>query len=380
MLWDTSLQCTVHEWVNSINYGETGPTFAFSPDSKQLLYYAGAKGEHFLHVRDVASGNIIATLRGPSSGVSLLGHASAAELICTWLSDTIIFICAIRSTVIIQIWDARTFELRSTRTEMTVLRDTCPLLSLDGRWLALRGAPMRNALPASEAACVLWDLPAGSPGAPLLGCPSDNQSKPLAAAFDSDGARIAVSFADNSIRIWSTATREQLSCVFEPPIAFSRGESAVITTKVISFSPMGQQILSRWLRHRNGGGTGTGAALTIWGWYPSSRDTLRMVDTPSGPVCSYAASCSSLVLSTPDGATLVFAYEDGHIQICRLTSSGAVVTRSVSRMAIPLPHQEFGSPTRYSLVPVLLSPDGQRLIWGTVQGEVEIFSLENIED
>ena len=200
-------------------------SIAFSPGSERLACYGYIKGRRpFVQILPAGSGNRLAILEGPDLELSDDGTA-VPQLACAWFPGRLIFVCLVRTTVFVRIWNGETFDLQLGWQDINLIDHGTLLLSGDGRKLAVAAIrdpwgvmPRRFRASASTDVplCVLWDLDQDVDAdglhelEALRARNNNNQDEALAASLDHDGSRLALSFADHTIRIWSVATRETL--------------------------------------------------------------------------------------------------------------------------------------------------------------------------
>ncbi|KAI1794829.1 WD40-repeat-containing domain protein [Ganoderma leucocontextum] len=356
-----------------MDYSVTMGSFAFSPDSDRLACCAHTKGRRpFVQILSTGEGSRrLAILEGPALQAD---DGPVSQLVCAWFPDRLIFVCLARSTILVRIWDAQTFEAHFGWQDTTPIRGGTLLLSCDGRRLAVVAIyrplddiflPTNTLRTANPSLCVLWDLETGGPREVLNA--RGAADKVLAASFDPQGERLVLSFADHAIRVWSVATRESLLSVAEPiPVEFDpryhlysriMSRSSEVFSKAVVFSPDGRFLLSlRYMRIEARRET----LAMLWD-SRSGRPLLRWDDTqPSGGLCRNFG----LALFTPAGTHVAFTANDGRVHMFDL-SRGLWAQEDMTT--------QFG--LRHDVTSLVLSPDGQTLCWGTHGGQVEIHSL-----
>ncbi|PIL22875.1 hypothetical protein GSI_15571 [Ganoderma sinense ZZ0214-1] len=359
-------------------------SIAFSPDSERLACCGHIKGRTpFVQILSVDKGSRLAILEG----LALDYNDPILQLACAWLPDKLIFACLSRSTLYVRIWDPHTFEPLSSWQDVLPISHGSPslLLSHDGRRLAVAAIydPSKGAMrptwghpsAANIPLCVLQDLETGGPHEVLRA--RGNQGDVRAASFDREGERLALSFADHTIRIWSVATRELVLSVAEPiPLEFdpcyhlynrisSRFLSLDVSAKAVAFSPDGRHLLSlRYMRVEDRLET----LVILWDTL-TGRPLLRWDDTRSPGVYRN----SGLAAFTPCGRYVAFAANDGRVHVFDLSCGGLSVrshwrsrSEDVSMQLRPL------STSWHVAESLVFSSDGQTLCWGTRDGGVEI--------
>ncbi|PIL22878.1 hypothetical protein GSI_15574 [Ganoderma sinense ZZ0214-1] len=422
IIWDARTRMRAHEWVLPMDQPPSAESFAFSPDSKHLACSIYDRGRSSVEIRHVDDGHSVGVLGGCE--IDNHGDGTLSQLICAWFPDRLLSVSLALSTVLVQSWDARTFERPSVQRYVAPFDHGSLVLSPSGRHLvglaAAAGSircPVTNKRPvnpprprvgyrqrsrtahrppshsarrtwpalSSHPLCVLWNLDAGDPGEVLLN--GSDRQRVLAASFDCESDRLALSLADHTIRVWDTKTREQVLSMAEP--FEERGLMApaephrhlyfpmpsAVLSKAITFAPDGRHLLSlRKMRICDGRAE---TLLTAW-------------DTLSGQMVlgdvryeNYDDTASSAVGARGCGLA---RFGPGCTPVASTSSDARRIHVMDLSRGFPLKTRTFGGPEgprrQCGLPPddldvtaFVFSPDGHTLCWATKGGEVEIRSF-----
>ena len=401
-------------------------SFAFSPDSTRIACCAYSNGRTSVEIRGVDDGHKIRALKGceidDNDGMPL------SQLTCAWFPNELILVSLTRSTIIVQTWNAHTLEQSPTRKYVAPFQRGSLVLSPDGRRLVgltiagsahcptaskrptnyprlrhisgrqrSRTTSRSRSYPASRTRfarptlncplCVLWDLDTSDSGEVLLKGP--HCERVLAASFDRESRRLALSLANHTIRIWNPKTRELLSMaepIEELGLTASPHRHLYFRTppevfsKAVTFAPDGRHLLSlRYMRTCDG----QIETLLVANWDTQSRRSVLTCTEYE----KYDDRLSSAHAVGRDGGVARFAPTCTHVAF---TAGGGKVHDMNLLSDLPLKTQTFESGLQdlpagrlFGLRPdhcgvatsLVFSPDGQTLCWATSGGGVEIRSL-----
>ncbi len=298
---------------------------AFSPDGRTLA--TGIRGENpappgELKLWDVATGELLATMMGHSSGILSVAFSSDGRTVATGGLDNTV-----------RLWDVATRRLRHTLIGHQS-QVVATVFSPDGRTVASSAGDQIR----------LWDVVTGRERTPLLGGFRDLDPVPIyAIAFSPDGKSLASAsnHRDTSRResvgrltLWDLATGERRS-LYRVVGRAGVGTRSGGVMNAVAFSPDGQTLAAGRLlfdvasgdrlhqrRGRNRGGslafspdgkilvTGSYRTLTFWDAEMGTRITEIYAVGPSG-VTSVAFS--------PDGTKLAVGMFEANTKIYGIT-------------------------------------------------------------
>ncbi|KIM25035.1 hypothetical protein M408DRAFT_226597 [Serendipita vermifera MAFF 305830] len=204
--------------------------------------------------------------------------------------------------------------------------------SQDGRWIASGSA---------DRTIRVWDAETGEMVAgPLKG----HNGSVNSVAFSPDGRRIVSGSSDNTIRIWDAESGET---IIGPLKRHSKPVNSV------AFSRDGRRVVSA-----------------------SSDFTIRLWNADTGKVIKVLVGHDSHILTvdfSPKGEWIVSGSKDGTILLWEVES--AKVTREASRETIQ--KQVWGR--RGSVHAISFSPDGRRVVSGSLYGTIRVWDAETGE-
>ncbi|KAM5538660.1 hypothetical protein V8D89_007689 [Ganoderma adspersum] len=419
IIWDAHTRQAVHEWVIPMAQPPSADSFAFSPDSTRIACCGYNRGRTSVEIRGVDDGHRISILEGYK--INNNGGVLLSQLTCAWFPNQLIFVSLTCSTIVVQTWNAHTLEQSSTRKYVAPFQSGSLVLSPDGRHLVgltVAGStrcPMDNkhptnhhrlrvgsrqrsrtasrprSYPASRTRftlpnyplCVLWDLDTSGSGEVLL--KGLDCERVLAASFDREGKRLALSLANHTIRIWNPKTRELLSMA-EPTeeLGLTAGPHRhlyprmppEVFSKAVTFAPDGRHLLSlRYMRTCDGQ---IETLLVAWDTlsrrpvltcteYEKYGDTVLSAVGRDGGVARFAPTCTHVA----------FTAGGGRVQDIDLSSGVPLKTRTFEGPQDLPAGRQFGlQRDHYNVTTSLVfSPDGRTLCWATRDGEVEIRSF-----
>ncbi len=241
---------------------------AFSPDGRQIV---AADGRKSAQIWSVASGRIVATLRGDTDIVAGATFSPDGRYVFTASAD---------GTA--RLWDARSGRLVAVMGRLGASLDTATL-SPDGRHAATAYG---------DGTVRLWAVPSGR----LLVTLRGHSSEVVGVDFSSDGRRVVTGSWDDTARLWDAQTGKTLAVL--------RGHTAAVTDA--AFSPDGRYVATA-----------------------SADETARLWETHSGRSVAilrgHTGAVTGVVFS-PDGRQVVTVSTDRTARIWAVPSGALVAT------------------------------------------------------
>jgi WD40 repeat protein len=333
------------------------PACVFSPDGKQL---ADVSSGNTVRLWDVASGKEILPASGHHGGVSSLSVSPDGKVLTTFGADR-----GLRQ------WEVSTGkELR----QFPQLAGTATVVfAADGKLATCHGGGTR---------VILVDLASGKIVRSIQ--PSSRTVQASAGggdmALSSDGKLLAIRGFDQVIRLFSTATGQELRALREqPPTA------GVIGPTPLVFSPDGTTLASVGglpgpalapAVGRLGAPGGNGNAIRLWNVAQGSQP--RIFQTQSQAIVDLAFS--------PDGRTIVTANNDHSLSLWEVYTGREYLHISPDAAAPPAPPVQatvvratpaggFARLGGQAFLPIAIAPDGRTLAMGSTDRSVRLWDL-----
>ncbi len=175
-----------------------------SPDNQILVT---SSFDHTARVWDVASGNLIRTLKGHQDGLNYAAFSPDGQQIVTASND-----------LTAMIWDARTGK-QSVTLSGHQARVNNAVFSPDGAWVLTASG---------DKTARIWDAHTGQEVRPLVG----HEEWLNSAVFNNDGSLIATASGDKTARVWDASTGQV-------KLTITDHKASVLG---VAFSPDGQQL------------------------------------------------------------------------------------------------------------------------------------------
>ncbi len=316
---------------------------AFSPDGRTLA--TGIRGENpappgELKLWDVATGELLATMRGHSSGIIAVAFSPDGRTVATGGLDNTV-----------RVWDVASAALRGTlrghRSEVVEI-----VFSPDGRTLASSAAfPSRGATLRDSDEIRLWDVETGQERG-VLQFENLDRTDIYALAFSPDGRGLVTgsSHTDRDsgeitgrVTMWDLATGE-----WEP---IHRDRLGAILA--VAFSPDGNTLAS--------GGVSRIPRL----WDVASGDRLHQLPRQRDWVYALAFSPDGEILVTGAGNTRARARTSPGTLTLWDAASGTMITTIDT--------------DNHGVTSVAFSPDGRQLAVGIFEGNTKVFGITSAE-
>ena len=320
-----------------------GVTVALSPDGTRIV---AAAADNDLHVLDLVSGAVSASLRGHAAPLTTVAFSSDGAHIASGAANGAV-----------RLWDART---------LTAQRE---LLAHDGAVTALAFRPDDETLASGshDGTVRIWSRTQAGPLAELAG-----MRGMTAAAFSPDGLRLAIApQGAGTIELWNPRTVERLRVL----------DAAGAVVHRIVFAPDGRRVAASLESSAENGG------VRVWGVADGKTEAV---------LARHERGAVGLAFS-PDGATLLTTSGEGTVRLWEAGSGrrlleippeiaiqrvevGAVLGLDGTRIASPtrtLLDAETGAtvgeqPSQGNLTAVAVSPDGELLASGVANGTVYV--------
>ena len=254
--------------------------------------------------------------------------------------------------------------------------------SPDGKLLASGG---------TDNTVILWDTVTGE----SLATFTDHLSDIMALAFSPDGATLASGSSDGTIRFWNTETRHPLPTHIAEHAGWLR--ALILKDDSTLVSVAGDGIITHWdlktsqhttLQTKNTiertlftDWVGTfvfspdGTQIASTGLDPNSPNLwfdgiLRLTDVSTGrELMTFPGSGADMTFS-PDGKILACSRRANKIHLLN-TETGEILDISLSD-----PNYAPEDPRRPEVRTLLFSPDGKKLVSGTMGGKVQVWDVE----
>jgi WD40 repeat protein/CHAT domain-containing protein len=310
--------------------GHTRPvsSVAFSPDG---VRFASGSWDKTVKVWDTATQEVMQTLQGHTGSVNSVGFSPDGTYIVSGSTDRTL-----------KLWDAAKGQER-----LTLKGHHAPVVSV-----AFSPDSTRIVSGSEDGTAKVWNV---DDAHELLTIKGDG-SWVLCVAFSPDGKHIVGGCLGAGVKVWDAVTGQ--------PIYIFPGKSKAATS--VAFSPNGKQIVS-------GNRDGT---LELWSpWsIPENREPPqpRVIVGHSGPVCGVAFS--------PDGKQIVSGGRDAKdtfsAEGLRILSGKAAdgTLKLWDAVTGGLIHTFSGQPN--AVTSVAFSPDGKRVVAGSVNSTVSVSGLE----
>ncbi len=387
--------------------GPVARAVAFSPDSQRI---ATGSDDWMVKVRDAASGQELRTLKGHTLHISSVAFSPNGLRIVTGSWD-----CTAK------VWDAASgLELLTLSGHNDQV--SCVAFSPDGQ---------RIVTGSLDHTVKVWDAASGRELFTIKG----NRGALESVAFSPDGHRIVTGSSDGTANLWDAANdQEPLTIKLDndgiSSIAFSPDGQRIVTgawmgqakvweaasgrglltlyghSNVISsvaFSPDGQQIVTAgWDNTARLWDAASGRALLTLdlkgpnlqvrsvAFSPDSQRlvtgcgnvTAKLWDTASGRELLKFSGNVYCVAFSPDGRRIVTGGWDAKARLCDAASGRELLTfppvRSVSRLLWEKATGQANLPPqghRAWIVSVAFSPDGQRLVTGSMDNTAKVWEV-----
>jgi WD40 repeat protein/tRNA A-37 threonylcarbamoyl transferase component Bud32 len=297
-------------------HGEQVLGVAFSLDGSRL---ASASMDGTVQLWDAASGEAILCLNGHQGWVYDVAFSPDGQWIATANADRTV-----------RLWDATTGHgIRTLKGHTDGVLGV--VISRDGR---------RLASPGLDGTVRVWDAATGEPTLTLRGYTRDTlprgvagRNPPYRPAFSPDGQRLAAASTHNCVRVWDSATGEELfTCKGHTSRVFG-----------VAFSPDGKHLAS------------AGMDQTVRVWDAGTGKEVRCIRTYSGAILSVAFS--------PDGRRLASAGGDPTVRLWDWRTGQEILT--LKGHAGPV----FG---------LAFSPDGRRLASASWDATVRVWDATEV--
>ena len=361
-------------YVHLETYALMPDKIAIGMDNGNIELWDTMTGKHLSTIREH-----VEKLPVPDDLFGLMDDSNSVEVLA-FSPDGTQLASGSRDTTV-QLWETTTNDAPITLRKHTGW-PTKLAFSADGELLASGG---------TDNTVILWDTVTGE----SLATFTDHLSDIRALAFSPDGATLASGSSDGTIRFWNTETRHPLPTHIAEHAGWLR--ALILKDDSTLVSVAGDGIITHWdlktsqhttLQTKNTiertlftDWVGTfvfspdGTQIASTGLDPNSPNPwfdgiLRLTDVSTGrELMTFPGSGADMTFS-PDGKILACSRRANKIHLLN-TETGEILDISLSD-----PNYAPEDPRRPEVRTLLFSPDGKKLVSGTMGGKVQVWDVE----